>query len=54
MVKDRLPKVIITAPDDDDFVIEPDLTEEEHALIAKGMADYEKDPSSFTPLENIL
>jgi hypothetical protein len=31
-----------------------DLTDEERALIAKGMADYEKDPSSFIPLEALL
>lgn len=53
MANGRLPKLISTAPDDD-FIIETDLTDEEWALIAKGMADYEKDPSSFTPLENIL
>jgi hypothetical protein len=39
---------------DDGFVIETDLTDEERALIAKGMADYEKDPSSFIPLKDIL
>jgi hypothetical protein len=43
-----------TALDDEMLVIETDLTEEEHALIAKGMADDEKYPSIFTPLEDIL
>jgi hypothetical protein len=44
----------ITPPYDGDFVIETDLTDEEWALIAKGMADYEKAPSSFIPLEDML
>jgi hypothetical protein len=34
---------------DEPFVIETDLTAEDHALIAEGMREYERDPSSFTP-----
>jgi hypothetical protein len=34
-------------------VIETDLTDEEHALIAESMERYHKDPSSFVPLESI-
>jgi len=35
------------------YTIETDLTEEEIAIIDKGMAEYRADPSSFIPLENI-
>jgi hypothetical protein len=34
-------------------VIETDLTDEEHALIAESVERYNKDPSSFVPLESI-
>jgi isoleucyl-tRNA synthetase len=34
-------------------VIETDLTDEEHALIAESVKRYHKDPSSFVPLESI-
>jgi hypothetical protein len=31
------------------YTIETDLTDEETALIEDGMAEYQSDPSSFTP-----
>ena len=41
--------VDLTKPD---FVIETDLTDDEHALIAEGMREYEANPSSFMSLED--
>jgi hypothetical protein len=38
---------------DEPLVIETDLTDEEHTLIAAGMREYERDPSSFTPWEEV-
>ena len=38
----------------DPIIIETDLTEEEHAIIEQGRLDYERDPSSFVPLESIM
>jgi hypothetical protein len=35
-----------------DFVIETNLTDEEHALIAEGMREYAENPSSFISLED--
>jgi hypothetical protein len=43
-----------SADDNEPIIIETDLTEEEHALIEAGMRDYERDPSSFVPLESIM
>jgi hypothetical protein len=34
-------------------VIETDLTDEEHQLIAERVERYHKDPSSFVPLESL-
>jgi predicted Zn-dependent peptidase len=35
------------------YVIETDLTDEEHLLIAESVERYHKDPSSFVPLETL-
>jgi hypothetical protein len=35
-------------------IIEMNLTEEEKLNIAEGMAEYEKKPESFTPLEDLM
>ena len=37
----------------DAIVIETDLTDDERALIAKGMAEYKANPESFTPLDQV-
>jgi hypothetical protein len=39
--------------DDEEFVIETDLTEEEHAIIEEGMKRYREHPETFTLLEDI-
>jgi hypothetical protein len=40
--------------DDEPLVIETDLTEEEHALIADSVERYHRDPTSFTSLGKYL
>ena len=37
----------------DTIIIETDLTDEERALIAKGMAEYKANPESYIPLEQV-
>lgn len=46
-------KPLLFALADETVVIEYDLTEEERALHAKGMAEYEADPDSFVALDEI-
>jgi len=46
-------KPLLYALADDSVVIETDLTDEERAIIAKGMDEYEKNPSGFVPLESV-
>ena len=46
-------KPLLIALADDSIVIETDLTDEEHQIIARGTAEYEKAPETFIPLENI-
>lgn len=41
--------VDLTKPD---YIIETDLTDAEHTLIAESMQEYEADPSSFITLED--
>ena len=36
-----------------EMIIETDLTDEERAIIAEGMEEYAKDPSSFVSLDSI-
>jgi hypothetical protein len=40
--------------DDDAIVIETDLTDEEHTLIAEGVKHYHEHPEDFVPLESII
>jgi hypothetical protein len=46
-------KPLLTVLAEEPVVIETDLTDEEHALIAESVERYHKDPSSFVPLESI-
>ncbi|GHU66279.1 hypothetical protein FACS1894184_03860 [Clostridia bacterium] len=39
---------------DDDYVIETDLTDEEKELIAQGMREYEEHPESYTSFEDCI
>ena len=47
-------KPLLCALADESVVIETDLTNEEKELIAKGISDYEINPDSFVPLENVM
>ena len=38
---------------EDGVIIETDLTDEEHAIIAEGMEEYSRNPDSFVSLESI-
>jgi len=46
-------KPLLFALADEAIVIESNLTEEEHDLIAIGMADYEANPDSFISLDKL-
>jgi len=46
-------KPLLFALADDSIMIERDLTNEECALVAAGMADYESNPDSFVPLDKV-
>ena len=39
--------------DDESIIIETDLTDDERAIIKKGMAEYRADPNSFIPLDEV-
>jgi hypothetical protein len=47
-------KPLLFALVDESVIIEMNLTEEEKLNIAEGMAEYEKNPESFTPLEDLM
>ena len=44
---------LLTVLADEPMVIETDLTEEEHALIAEGVKRYHEHPEDFVSLESI-
>ena len=46
-------KPLLLALADESIIIERDLTSEERANIAKGIADYEANPYSFIPLDKV-
>jgi len=46
-------KPLLFALVDDSIVIETDLTQEERARIAEGMADYRKNPENFVSLDKL-
>ena len=46
-------KPLLFALADEAIVLEYDLTEEERTVIAKGMAEYEANPNSFVPLDEL-
>jgi hypothetical protein len=46
-------KPLLTVLVDEPLVIETDLTDEEHALIAKGVKQFHEHPEDFVPLESI-
>ena len=46
-------KPLLLALADESVIIEQNLTEEEHAAVAKGIAEYEANPNSFIALSEI-
>ena len=46
-------KPLLFALADDSIVVERNLTNEERALVAVGMAEYESNPNSFVPLDMV-
>ena len=47
-------KPLLFALTDDTTVVETDLTDEEYAIIAGGMARYHANPTSYIALDDIL
>lgn len=46
-------KPLLFALTDESIVVERNLTDEERALIAVGIAEYESNPRSFVPLDMV-
>ena len=46
-------KPLLLALADESIIIEHDLTSNERSIITKGIAEYEANPNSFIPLENV-
>ena len=47
-------KPLLFALAGESIVIEYDLTNEERSIVAQGMAEYERNPDSFIPLDKII